>query len=107
MTQLSQEEQEQLLQFNEQYTKYLGQYVYGTEVLTLKNKYDNDKKVEVIIIGDLPVYGENSYKYDEGSDSYSNDTTYYKCTNITYNNKNGRVDSITFEQIKMSAEAGS
>ena len=35
---LSEEEQAELVAFNEQYTKYLGQYVYGTEVITVINK---------------------------------------------------------------------
>ena len=40
---LSEEEQAELVAFNEQYTKYLGQYVYGTEVITVINKSLNDK----------------------------------------------------------------
>lgn len=35
---LTEEEQAQLVAFNEQYTRYLGQYVYGTEVITVINK---------------------------------------------------------------------
>lgn len=46
-SQLTAEEERQLIEFNEQYTKYLGQYVYGTEVLTLLNRYENDQKVKV------------------------------------------------------------
>ena len=39
--QLTEEEQAQLVAFNEQYTRYLGQYVYGTEVRTVINKSEN------------------------------------------------------------------
>jgi len=39
---LSEEEQAQLVEYNEQYTKYLGEYVYGTEIVTIINKH-NDK----------------------------------------------------------------
>ena len=48
-TKLTEEEQEQLIAFNEQYTKYVGQYVYGTDVLTIMNKSDDNKLVKVII----------------------------------------------------------
>ena len=43
MSQLTQEAQEQLTAFNEQYTKYLGQYVYGTEVISVINKSLNNR----------------------------------------------------------------
>ena len=85
---LSEEEQAQLLAFNEQYTKYLNRYVYGTEVRTLINKYENDKKVKVIIDGTLPPT------------EVGQDTKYYKCTEIDYDN--GRVNSITFVEIIVS-----
>lgn len=102
-TQLTEEEQVQLIAFNEQYTQYLGRYVYGTEVLTLQNRYENDEKVSVTVIGEQPQADENKYKYDEDSNSYSNETRYYKCTGITYDEATGRVNSITFEQIKMDS----
>ena len=106
MSQLSQKEQEELIAFNEQYTKYLNQYVYGTEVLTLQNKYNNDGEVNVILTHDSeqPTATDNRYEYDEDTDSYSNETRYYKCINITYDNLTGKVNSITFKQIKMSSE---
>lgn len=102
--QLSEEEQAQLVAFNEQYTRYLNQYVYGTEVLTLQNKYNNDRKVKVILTegSEQPMQDENKYKYDEENNSYSNETRYYKCTGITYDNSTGRVNTITFTQIKLS-----
>jgi len=87
--QLSEEEQAQLVAFNEQYTKYLGQYVYGTEVRTLKNKYDDDGKVNVIYDVEPPT-------------GVGQDTMYYKCTAITYDNSTGKVNSITFQQINLS-----
>lgn len=84
---LSEEEQAQLLAFNEQYTKYLGQYVYGTDVATLDNKFKNDGLVKVLPEGlDLPT-------------GIGQDTRYYKCTGVGYDNSTGRVNSITFEQI--------
>ena len=88
-TRLTEKEQEQLIAFNEQYTKYLGQYVYGTEVRTLQNKYENNNKVEVVIEGSTPQTGK--------------DTQFYKCTSVGYDD-NGQVNSIAFKEITMSAE---
>ncbi len=87
-TQLSEEEQKQLTAFNEKYTKYLNQYVYGIEVRNLMNKYESDKLVQVILEAGsaMPPTGVGQ------------DTTYYKCTNIGYDG-NGKVNSITFKQV--------
>lgn len=84
---LTQEEQEQLLAFNERYTKYLNQYVYGTEVRSLLNKYDDDKQVVVHVTGNMPstLVGE---------------VQYYKCIAIGYDNSTGRVNSISFLEIQ-------
>lgn len=101
---LTEEEQAQLVAFNEQYTKYLGQYVYGTEVLTVKNKSDDNGKVNVIIEGETPGKDENKKKYNETTNSYSSETRYYKCTNITYDDSTGRVNSITFKQIETTSK---
>ena len=93
MSQLSQEEQEQLIAFNEQYTKYLNQYVYGTEVITLQNRYENDKLVKVILApgSEQPTMKDNHYEYiseEGGKGYYSNKVKYYKCTGITYDEDN-------------------
>ena len=90
-TQLSEEEQAQIIAFNERYTKYLGQYVYGTEVATLKNKYNNDKLVEVLPT-DLTV-----------PTGVGQDTRYYKCTAIGYDNSTGRVNTITFQEVILNS----
>lgn len=87
--QLSEEEQAQLIAFNEQYTKYLGQYVYGTEVRSLKNKYENDGKVDVIYDVEPPI-------------GTGEDTTYYKCTEVEYNSETGRVEKIIFQKVTIN-----
>ena len=87
--QLSEEEQAQLVAFNEQYLKYLGQYVYGVEVRTLINKYENDHKVEVVIEGTEPPT------------AVGQDTKYYKCEGIEYNDE-GRINKIKFKEITIS-----
>ena len=98
---LSEEEQEKIVRFNEQYTKYLGQYVYGTEVVTLQNKHQNDEEVEVIVIGELPDKADS--KYDVIGENKEHNVKYYKCKEIGYDDSTGKVNSITFEQIEMSA----
>ena len=46
--QLSKEEAEQIEEFNKDYTKYAGQYVHGTEIITIINKvYSSTHKVNV------------------------------------------------------------
>lgn len=89
MSQLSEEEQEKLITFNEQYTKYINQYVYGTEVRSLINKYKNDGMVEV-----LPKTLEATAPTGIGED-----TKYYKCIEVGYDKLTGRVDSITFTEV--------
>ena len=56
---LTEEEQEQLVAFNEQYTKYLGQYVYGTEVISVINRSLNDKSHAVT----TTIKFNNGYSY--------------------------------------------
>ena len=89
LSKLSEEERQQIIEFNEQYIKYVNQYVYGTEVGSLINKYTSDNLVEVIVqpAGAVPPT-------DVGQD-----VQYYKCTGVTYNENTGRVNSITFRKI--------
>lgn len=61
---LSEEAQAQLVAFNEQYTKYLNQYVYGTEVITVINKSLNNKSHEIAV--SIKFNGQYTYKgYEE------------------------------------------
>lgn len=57
--QLTEEELAQLVAFNEQYTKYLDQYVYGTEVITVINRSFNNKSHEIHTI----IEFNNGYEY--------------------------------------------
>lgn len=87
LSRLSEEERQQIIEFNEQYTKYVNQYVYGTEVGSLINKQNSDNLVIVNVIGGTPPT-------DVGQD-----VQYYKCEGVTYNENTGRVNSITFRKI--------
>lgn len=61
--QLSEEEQAQLVAFNEQYTKYLNEYMYGTEVITVINKSLNNREYPIAVkIKFTNGYTYNGYK---------------------------------------------
>lgn len=68
-SQLTQEEEEQLIAFNEQYTKYLNQYVYGTEVISVINKSLNNTshkittKIKFANNGNGFTYNVHTYNY--------------------------------------------
>lgn len=47
--QVSVEEAQRLEAFNKEYTKYEGQYVYGTEVITVINKALNDAEYKIAV----------------------------------------------------------
>lgn len=122
MSQLSQQEQEQLIAFNEQYTKYANQYVYGTDVITVANmSLNNNMKYDVTV--NIKFTKAHKYKYnsmdytipvgtytirknqsvDEHIKRFISgetdlNTMAFKCIKIEYNENNGRVNSITFEE---------
>lgn len=84
-TTLSEEEQAQLVEFNEQYTKYLGQYVYGTEVITVINKSLNNTEypitVNIKFAGDYTYkvkgeYNTTTKKYDEKTVTIKRNSTF-------------------------------
>ena len=127
LSQLSEEEQQQIIQFNEQYTKYINEYVYGTEVITAINKVLSHTNYEITV--NVVFQNSKEYSFKETSNEIITDTiprnTYiirnrtgitnihierfvtgrtdlngmaFKCTNIGYDNSNGRVNSITFTE---------
>ena len=122
MSKLSEEEQERLIAFNEQYTKYAGQYVYATDVITVTNmSLNNNMKYDVTV--NIKFTKANKYKYksadytipvgtytikknqsiDEHIKRFTSgetdlNTMAFKCIEIEYNENNGRVNSITFEE---------
>lgn len=69
--QLTKEEQEQLVAFNEQYAKYLGKYVYGTEVITVINKsLDNKTHTIKTIIKFNDGYEYNKKEWNKNKKEY-------------------------------------
>lgn len=120
--QVAQEDVEKIEQFNSFYTKYAGKYVYGTEVITVINQTVNNNyevDVEVTMINEY-VYGigkttlkikTESNMITDGSsmemktiDLNSSDlrNRAFQCTEIKYDSKTGKVNSIKFEEKKYS-----
>lgn len=92
MSQLSAEEQEQLTAFNEQYTKYVGQYVYGTEVITVINKSLNNTEYPITV--NIKFAGEYTYKvkgkYNITTKKYDEKTVIIKKdSDFTISNEDG------------------
>lgn len=62
ISQLSEEEQKQIAEFNSRYVRLLNEYVYGNEVITLMNKYEDDNLVEVLFNpGTVPTMNPERY----------------------------------------------
>lgn len=96
MSQLSQEEQEKLIAFNEQYTKYVGQYVYGTEVITVINKSLNNTEYPITVI--MKFAGSYTYKVKEK----------YNTTTKTYDEKTVTIEknsTFTIENVEFTETA--
>lgn len=92
--QMSQEEAEQIEEFNKDYTKYDGQYVYGTEVITIINKildYKEKQGIEIevkISFLDPYEYQIKNKKYTTKSINLKNESDVYTFIDFTRNNTN-------------------
>lgn len=92
MSRLSEEEQEELIAFNEQYTKYSNQYVYGTEVITVINKTMNNTEYPITV--NIKFVGNYTYKvkgkYNTTTKKYDEKTvTIEKNSTFTISNEDG------------------
>ena len=132
--QLTEEEQAQLVKYNEQYTKYIGQYMYGTEIITIVNKHNDSYNSGITYPLNIVVNFIEGYEYEEeridihgvrtkrkvtvnklnltaddesgtyvaitssAADSFRNRA--FKCTGVGYDNSTGRINSISFQEIK-------
>lgn len=88
MSQLTEEEQQQLIAFNEQYSKYLGKYVYGTEVITVINKTLDNRNytitTKIKFANNGSGYTYNGYVYNPTKGRYEKGTvTIKKGTTLT------------------------
>lgn len=120
--QLTAEEAKQIEEYNKDYTKYDGQYVYGTEVITVVNrslnyeqKYNFDIHVVINFKKDYNYMNKNIMKLDLKDENakytfidftinsknkdYSEDlkSRAFKCEKITYG-EDGRVNYIEFTE---------
>lgn len=109
-TEARSEEAMQLKEFNEQYSKYKGKYLYGTEVITIINRAIGDgvkvtidnmtqkdgskanTSINVYITQTVYIAGS---VYAENINAYKDNR--YKCTNVDYTN--GKISKIEFKEI--------
>ena len=82
---LSEEEQAQLIAFNEQYTKYLGQYMYGTEVITVINKSLNNKSHAITV--SIKFNGQYTYNGYTAVEKYRNGKKYIRWEETSSHNE--------------------
>lgn len=108
--------------YNKQYQIYLNKEVYGTEVATIINKAIEQNEENEISKDENGYYIENDtnsikieLKMITIEKTYQMETIYnnkmenfiknfniilFKCTNIEYHKKTGKISKITFEQIE-------
>lgn len=96
--QLTEEEQAAIIQYNEQYTKYLGQYVYGTEIITLINKSASFGNLSV----KLKLMGERNYIVPTVGSIEGLKTKAFKCTEVKYDTT-GKINEIYFDEKQWGA----
>lgn len=118
----AQAKQNQAISYNKQYESYLGKEIYGAEIATIINKVTEQNERNNV------AKDENGYYIDNETNSikidlkmitiektypmeliYKNDITrfvknfnviLFKCTNIEYHKKTGKVSKLIFEQIE-------
>lgn len=118
----AQAKQNEVISYNKQYESYLGKEIYGAEIATIINKVTEQNERNNV------AKDENGYYIDNGTNSikidlkmitiektypmeliYKNDIKsfvknfniiLFKCTNIEYHKKTGKVSKLIFEQIE-------
>ncbi|MDO5555298.1 MAG: hypothetical protein Q4G09_01170 [Clostridia bacterium] len=118
----AQSNKNQILQENSRYEKYLNKQIIGTELATLISKVVDENEKNNIQKDENGYYinnNKNSIKIDlkmitvdktyPMEEIYKNEITKFvqnfnliefKCTNIEYHNKTGKIAKLTFEEIK-------
>lgn len=108
---LTEEEKAQLVAFNEQYTRYLGQYVYGTEVITSLNRsLDNTAypiTTKIKFISDYSYRGYKEYITPNGIKEWKEENiTIKKGSALTITNSISGNYRIAKDTIKRLSDAG-
>ncbi len=118
----AQAKQNEVISYNKQYESYLGKEIYGAEIATIINKvteqnernnvakdengyYINNEtnsiKIDLKMITIEKTYPmELIYKNDITSFVKNFNVILFKCTNIEYHKKTGKVSKLIFEQIE-------
>ena len=117
-----QDDEKAVKQFNQEYEKYLGQQIYGTEVTTIINKaiennkqynipkddkgmYINDNKhcikVELNMITIEKTY-QMEQLYNAGLTEFVKNFNViaFECTSIEYHKETGKISKIVFTQLE-------
>lgn len=85
------------MEFNAQYEAFNKKLMYGVDVKTLKNKVDennnNNPSEKINLV--CPEEFNNSENYDE-----INNLNKYKCDEIGYSEKTGKVNKIVIKKIE-------
>ena len=100
---ISEEEQERLIAFNERFTKYLGQYVYGTEVITITNMAadsEYDIGVNATMLDEYPYWIKPKYGTKWKKVTVSSGKNIKLDVFITGDNIGGRTSSDSAEYIE-------
>ncbi len=101
---LSEEERVQIMEYNERFTKYVGQYMYGTEIMTMINKQSDDIKNQSTIYPITVVINflEGGYTYDEER-KYRDGTT--RTETVTVNELVLTIDAATGAYIPLTSSS--
>lgn len=85
-----QEKTAQLQKFNQEYETYNKKIMYGSDVISVINKIaDNNERYKDNLLYQIKYEGPEKETIEK--------TAFYKCSEIKYNEKTGRVNYMKFE----------
>lgn len=93
---------ERLAAWNAEWEAYNKKFLYGTEVLTVMNKADqNNKEYADDVKYQMTIYGKDKNGNNLSAEEFrkmvtQNKTSIYTCVDVTYGSE-GRVNSMTFK----------
>ncbi len=99
-------ETERLAEWNAEWEAYNKQLLYGTEVLTVVNKAEQNNSEYPDDIIEIDIIGKNILNNIVDDITTIKDylkevnTNIFKCTEMSYSTNTGRVNKITFEYVK-------
>lgn len=91
---------QQIEEFNKGYLAYNKTRMYGTDVLTVYNKAQEDREDYDIVVNVLDTNGNNITI----EDNHDFKISIFKCEEVSYNNETGRVNKMIFRKIEKHKE---